>query len=274
MDLLSIALYSIGFIVLLVVTQDIHIFPGAFFSKVLFLWQRNKPIPPFVESSFIESTDGTKLEVWRYSPEVQTDLSDYVAIIFHGNGGPVENFLFFQMWFADLGIASYNFDYRGFGRSRGWPSETGIYNDSDTVWAYVTKREQVPSEKIIVLGISVGSAPAARIAALYEPKMLLLSSAFTDLRSVTRAQWVIGLLAPLVRYTFPTIEYVTRLKRAHLLLAHGLKDNIVPPNHSELLEAAYNGTGHVQRYFSNDTGHNMAFYDLKDKLKATLEEWL
>jgi pimeloyl-ACP methyl ester carboxylesterase len=178
------------------------------------------------------------------------------------------------MWLADLGILSYSFDYRGFGRSTGWPSERGFNKDSDSVWSYVTDREGVSAKQIVVVGISVGSAPASRIAAIHQPKLLLLSSAFTDLKSAARAQPVVGLLAPFVWHRFPTVEHVSRLKETHLLLAHGLRDKIVPPHHSEVLREAYVGGGNVRRLTSEDTGHNMAFYGLKDELKEAMLEWL
>jgi len=274
MDALYIALYSAGFILLVVLTQDLHIFPGAFISRAQYLWQRNKPIPHGVESCFIKSKDKTNLEVWRYAPGQMSALRDYVAIIFHGNGGPVENFIFVQMWLGDLGITSYNFDYRGFGRSGGWPNERGIYLDSDAVWDYVIEREKITASQIIVVGISVGSGPAARIAARHQPKLLLLASAFTDLRSAVRAQPLVGFLAPFVWSKFPTINFVQELRDTHLLIAHGIHDRIVPPDHSVKLEEAYRGHGSVERLCSDAAGHNMAFYALKDQMQATLSDWL
>jgi uncharacterized protein len=274
MESLQIALYVIGFLIILILTQDLHIFPGALTSKIRLLFQRIPKIPSEIESKFILTKDGRKLEIWKYRPESQTNLSDYVAIIFHGNGGPLENFLFIQMWFAELGIRSYGFDYRGYGRSSGWPSESGIYLDSDAVWEHVLKSEDIEASKIIVVGISVGGAPAARIASMHAARLLLLSSAFTDLKSTVRAQPVVGILWPFIRYRFPTIDYVRELKKTDLLIAHSSRDNIVPSDHSEKLEAAYRGTGRGQRLTSDTAGHNLAFYDLKDRLRDTVLEWL
>jgi len=245
MDLARIALLLLGAFVFLVITQDIHIFPGAFFSKAQFLSQRNKAVPRQVESLFIKAADGAELEVWRYAPDRRTGLSGYAAVVFHGNGGAVEDFVFVQMWLAELGIPSYGFDYRGFGRSSGWPSERGINRDGDAVWEYAVRRENSEPSRMILVGISIGSAPAARIAALHQPRLLLLCSAFTDLKSAARAQPVIGLLAPLVWHRFPTLEYVRRLETTDLLLAHGLRDNIVPADHSIRRERAYRGSGRV-----------------------------
>ncbi len=273
MNLFSVVFFSIGFLVLLIVTQDLHIFPGAFTSKAKF-WKRNRKPPPPVESFFVTAQDQIKLEVWRYPAERETDLSQYKAIIFHGNGGPVDDFLFVQMWLSDLGIASYNFDYRGYGRSDGWPGERGIYSDSDAVYSYLLKKENVDSSRILIIGISVGSGPAARIASMHSPKLLLLASAFTDLRSTIRAQPLIGFLAPFVRHKFPTIDYVKTLTSTDLLIAHARNDRIVPWQHSIELEAAYQGSGNLKRLLSEESGHNLAFFALKRELKETLLAWL
>lgn len=69
-------------------------------------------------------------------------------------------------------------------------------------------------------------------------------------------------------------HYVEQLKTTHLLLAHGIKDTIVPSVHSEILEAAYSGTGNVRRLAAPDAGHNLAFYGVKDELRRVLEQWL
>ena len=253
-------LYGLGFVVFLILTQDIHIFPGAFFSKIKRLFKARIIVPPMVKSSFVTTSDGKNIEVWKHPSEVNGENNKYVAIIFHGNGGSLQNFLFIQMYLADLGIKSYNFDYRGYGRSSGWPSEKGIFKDSDAVWDYVQSEEVVSSENIIIIGISVGSAPAARIASIHKPKLLLLASAFKDLRSAVRSQKIVGLLAPFVRHKFPTIDFVSQLEKTDLLIAHSLKDSIVPHQHSEMIEGSYSGSGRVLRLTTDDTGHNMAFY--------------
>ena len=124
------------------------------------------------------------------------------------------------------------------------------------------------------MGISVGSGPAARLASIYEPKLLLLCSAFTDMKSTVRAQPLVGLLWPFVWSKFPTIDFVKELKSTSLIIAHGQKDNIVPAVHSERIESAYRGNGRVVRLSSKMAGHNMAFYNLKDELKESLREVL
>ena len=274
MTVLWIILYMLGFVLLLILTQNVQIFPGAFISKMQFARRQEKQIPPGVESFFLTTPDKVEIEVWRHEETQKSDLSQYIAIVFHGNGGPVENFIFTQMWLGELGIASYGFDYRGFGRSCGWPSEKGMYTDSDTVVEHVLKREEIDASKVIIVGISVGSAPAARAASLHGVRLLILSSAFTDLRSAARAQPLLGWLAPFVWYQLPTKQFVSELGETHLLLARGMQDRIVPPDHSSQLLASYRGSGYNELLSSDVAGHNMTFFALKDELKAELRRML
>jgi alpha-beta hydrolase superfamily lysophospholipase len=274
MGFVEIFLYALGFLVLVILTQDIHIFPGSFTSRLFRLIQK-RVTPLEVESVTIKSSDGVALEVWRYEGIPSDHHRRVAAIICHGNGGSMEHFLFVQMWLAEQGICSYNFDYRAFGQSGGlWPSESGMYRDAEAVAGYVLERERIGPEDLIVVGISIGSGPASKLAAEISPAVLLLVSAFTDLRSVVRSQKPLGILAPFVWHRFPTEEHIEKLRDTHLLLAHGMQDRIVPAHHSESLEKAYQGEGSVTRFESAEAGHNLALYALRRELASKLGELL
>ncbi len=274
LEILRLVLYAVGFLVFLVLSQDLHIFPGAFLSKVMLFPQHCKKVPQEVRSSFVRTEDGKRLELWRYEADEQTVLSKYRALIFHGNGASLESFVFVQMWLASLGIVSYSFDYRGYGRSTGWPSEKGFALDSDAIWKHITTTEAVNPSHTIVVGISIGSASAARIAALHGARLLILSSPFTDLRSAVRAQPFVGMLSSFVRYSFSTVDYVRQLTQTDLIILHGLKDRIIPPCQAVHLQNAYAGSGQLRRLVSEIGGHNSAFYLLREPLRAVLERWL
>lgn len=256
--------------VMLVLTQDIQVFPGALFS--LFTRSSRDPatLPQGVQSLFIQSEDGTKLETWCLDADQTVEPLPYVGIVFHGNGGSMENFLLTQLWFSEMGIRSYAFDYRGFGKSGGWPSEKGIYQDSDAFWKYVIEKEQIDASQIIVFGVSVGGAPAARIAALHHPKVLLMTSTFTSIKDILKEMRLIRFLIPFCRYRLSTIEFVRDLKKTNLLLLHGGNDTIVPPQHTEVLRDAYQGTGTVERLFLESSDHNMVFYAMRRELGDAL----
>jgi uncharacterized protein len=264
----------IGFLVLIVLTQDIHVFPGVLFSLFKSSSRDPKTLPSGVESAFITTVDGKRLEVWHLPAAEGIGRLPYVGIVFHGNGASLEKFIALQLWFHYMGIPSYGFDYRGFGKSTGWPSEKGIDRDSDALWDYIVRREQIDASRVIVLGYSVGGAPAARVAAIHQPRLLVLVSAFTTLKNAIREQPLLGFLAPFCWYKLATIDYVRKLRVSSLILAHGERDSLVLPHHTADLRDAYAGTGGVERITSKTAGHNTVFFVIQDELANAVTRYI
>lgn len=55
------------------------------------------------------------------------------------------------------------FDYRGYGRSTGTPSEAGLYVDAQAVYDFVRQRPDLNQEKIFFFGRSLGGAVALHL---------------------------------------------------------------------------------------------------------------
>ena len=79
-----------------------------------------------------------------------------------------------------LGFSVFIFDYRGYGRSTGQPSEAGLYRDAQTAWDPLTRQRGIAPQRIVLFGESLGGAVAARLAARQPPGALVLSSVFTS----------------------------------------------------------------------------------------------
>ena len=79
------------------------------------------------EEVFFKSKDGTKLHGWFVSA-----LGDAVGTVihFHGNFGNLTYYLNQICWLPVNNFNVFTFDYRGYGRSEGTPSRSGIYEDS------------------------------------------------------------------------------------------------------------------------------------------------
>ncbi len=273
MDALALAGYAawtFGFFLLVVFTQDLQVFPAVIFSLLKRKGRRTSKVPSEVESIFVETDDNKRIEVWRVPPAVDAAPSPYVGVIFHGNAGSLENFFALQLWFHYLGMTSYCFDYRGIGRSTGWPRERGLELDSDAVYRYVAEREKVGPEQIIIFGYSVGSAMAARIASLHQPKLLILMSALTDAKRILRETPVMSVFCPFLWWRLPTIDYVRALKTTHLIIAHGERDRTIPPRHGRDLLAAYAGTGRTDALFHGASDHNNLFFTVREELAAKM----
>ena len=258
----------------IVMTQDIQIAPQALWSITENTERDISTIPADTTGTFVETKDGERLEIWRAGLKDNAAKKPYVAIIYHGNGGTVDKFYFLQEWFQEMGIVSYGFDYRGFGKSSGWPSESGFYADSDVVWDYVLAHEQVEASQIIVVGYSLGGAMAARVASIHQPKLLILIAAFSSVDAVVRERSVIEYLAPFVWYDLPTDDYVAALQDTDLLITHGRRDRIVSFSHFERLVQAFGGQGSLKTVVSDESGHNDLFFDKKSELTQSVRALL
>ena len=83
------------------------------------------------EDIYFDASDGVRLHGW-FIP----GRNDTVMLWLHGNAGNIShrasNILMLHRLF---GIGIFIFDYRGYGRSGGTPSEEGLYRDADAAIA-------------------------------------------------------------------------------------------------------------------------------------------
>ncbi len=256
----------------LILTQELQIFPSIVNGLMTKKGVRHESLPPGVTSHFVKTEDGKVIESLRMAAK-GTDLGR-VAVFFHGNAGTVDNFLFIQEWLSGQGITSYGFDYRGYGRSSGWPSEHGIYADGDAVINFALEKEGKSAKELILVGLSIGSGPSAVLAKRYNPELLILLSPYTDLRSLTKRLPVFGFLAPFLWYTFPTKDSVSALTRTSLIVAHGKKDEVIPFDLGEEVFNAYRGAGE-KIFIQHDTSdHNGIFWLTEVQLSKALHSVL
>ena len=72
---------------------------------------------------FFETADGVKLNGWF----IPFKDSEYTILFCHGNAGNITHRIEKLKFFNDLGCSVFIFDYRGYGKSQGRPSERGLY---------------------------------------------------------------------------------------------------------------------------------------------------
>ncbi len=128
------------------------------------------------------------------------------------------------------------FDYRGYGRSSGRPSEEGTYRDARAARAALLGRAGVDPRRVLYLGESLGAAVALALALEAPPAGLVLQSAFTGIRDMARLHYPF-VPRSLVPDAYPTLRRIGDL-RAPLLVVHGDRDSIVPLMYGEELFTA------------------------------------
>lgn len=141
------------------------------------------------------------------------DTESRLVIYFHGNAGAVGNTRRTDAYRLITSGASGTpahvlaFDYRGFGRSSGHPTEAGLKEDALSVIRWATTVGKVPTERIVLLAQSLGTAVAsAALNAIVTDNPscqfagIIMCAAFTDAVSVLISYRVGGylpILAPL-----------------------------------------------------------------------------
>jgi len=197
----------------------------------------------------LETEDGERLHGWRLdarSPPIGH------LLVCHGNGGNVGDRVLFAALLTATGFDVVLFDYRGYGRSTGRPSEQGTYRDARAALACLLAQPGVDASRVLFLGESLGGAVALDLALAYPPAGLVLLSAFTGIRAMARLHYPY-IPAALVPDAYPSLRRIGDL-RAPLLVVHGEGDEIVPIAHArELFEAApqpkhlviFPGVGHA-----------------------------
>ena len=103
-------------------------------------------------------------------------------LFFHGNGEIVADYDDLGLVYTDMGINFLPVDYRGYGRSTGRPTVTAIMRDSHTVFAFIKSHltKNGYTGPLIVMGRSLGSAPALELAFHYRDQIdgLIIDSGF------------------------------------------------------------------------------------------------
>ena len=175
------------------------------------------------EDVTIATTDGQQLHGWW----VPTDNATAVVALFHGNAGNISDRVHLVQLLHGLRVTTFLFDYRGYGNSTGDPSEAGMYEDARSAVSWLLNERQVPVEKLILFGRSLGGAAAIEAASTISPAGVILEGAFTSARDMARTMPLGFLLQYFLRTRLDNLDKIASLT-APLLCMHGTRDTVVP----------------------------------------------
>lgn len=197
----------------------------------------------------IHTEDGERLHAW-WAPARAPSLGH--VLLCHGNAGNVGDRVPHVELLSAAGFDVLAFDYRGYGRSTGRPSERGLERDARAAREALLGRPGVDPTRVVYLGESLGGAVALALALELPPAGLILQSGFTSVRDMARLHYPF-IPRAFVPDAYPSLRRIAGL-RAPLLVLHGARDTIVPVMHGEeLLEAA---RGPKRMHVLPGAGHN------------------
>jgi uncharacterized protein len=184
-------------------------------------WKTRSGLP--LDDVWFQAVDGTKLFGWY----VEGPADRPVILWCHGNAGNIINRLDNLIRLGRLGLSVFIFDYRGYGRSQGRPSEEGLYRDAIGAYEYLTRVRMIRPERMVLFGRSLGAAVAGELAVQKPAAGLVLESSFPSIEAVARfhygglpIHWLLGA-------EFRLIDRLPQLSLPKLII-HGSQDDIIP----------------------------------------------
>jgi len=169
----------------------------------------------------------------------------------HGNAGNLTSWGYEAPLFTDIGYDVFMLDYRGYGKSGGKiTSENQLFADNQL--AYNAMKSRYSEENMIILGHSIGTGMAARIAATNQPKQLILQAPYYSLKALMKDKYPI-LPGFLLRYPFKTHEYLNKTS-CPVTIIHGEDDHVIPIKHGEKL--ADSAPNQINLVALSQQGHN------------------
>jgi fermentation-respiration switch protein FrsA (DUF1100 family) len=251
------------FLIPIFVYVGLLIFAYLFADKLIFQPQ----VSLYTDNSEIiklTTSNGEKISAKFYPNPNAT----HTILFCHGNAEDLKTAESMLKEFQKNGFAVLVYDYRGYGTSEGYPTEENVYRDADAAYEYLTNALNIPPEKIIIQGRSLGGAAAIDLAVYKKVGGLIVESSFVSaFRVLTTYQ-----ITP-----FDKFRNLSKIKNiaCPILFIHGKNDQIIPFWHGEKLFTEANEpkfslwideAGHNNIYQIGGQSYLQAIRDFADNL--------
>ena len=195
---------------------------------------------------WLTTRDGVKLNAWWIAPPG----SRLATVFFHGNGGNLTHRVDHMRAIVSAGSALLILDYRGYGKSEGKPSESGLYADADAAYQWLIDRGYA-AKQIVIHGESLGAAVAVDLAARKPCAGVVLEAPFNSGAQVAAS--VLPVIGPLLMREFDSKAKVGKI-RAPMLFMQGERDKVIP---YKLGRDLYDAAPEPKSFWTIDgAGHN------------------
>lgn len=157
------------------------------------------------------------------------------GLIFYlqGNAGSLNSWGDVAHTYTNLDYDVFMLDYRGYGKSEGKiGSEEELFQDIQT--AYDLVKTKYDENNIIVIGYSIGTGLATKLASTNYPRLLILQAPFFSLKDLMKRNYPI-IPTFLLRYKFENYKHIQKCKMP-IVIFHGKADEVIPYDSSVKLK--------------------------------------
>ena len=202
------------------------------------------------EDVYFTASDGVRLNGW-----LVPGRSDTTLLWLHGNAGNIANRVenIAELHNA-LGVNVFIFDYRGYGRSEGTPTEKGTYLDATAALEYLHSRGDVDPAQLVLFGRSLGCAVASELASQVSVQGVILESPFTSIQAMAKHAYpLLPGIGSFVGTRYDTLSKVGGIG-APVFVLHGDRDDIAP---FDMGVAVFEAASSPKRFYRIEgAGHN------------------
>jgi fermentation-respiration switch protein FrsA (DUF1100 family) len=190
-------------------------------------------------------------------PAFYIDRHSSTTILFsHGNA---EDLGMIYEWFCELTrevqVNLLAYDYEGYGKASGTPSEQACYEDVDAAWTFLTEVLKHKPRNIVLYGRSLGSGPSCYLAERLSRDGVKIGGLIlqSPIMSVFRVAFNFRFSLP--GDMFCNVDRVSRVS-CPVFVIHGTRDEVVPFWNGEGLFLAVPVKLRAKPFWVDGAGHN------------------
>lgn len=157
----------------------------------------------------------------------KSKTSKGVILYLHGNAGALHEWGLRAPIYTDNSYDVLFVDYRGFGKNKNIiKSEDMLHEDMQVVYNFL--KTKYSENQITILGFSIGTGLAAKLAANNSPKQLILEAPYYSFESLINS---IAPMVPsfLINYKIETYKFIKNVT-CPVTIFHGKDDQLITPN--------------------------------------------
>lgn len=167
-----------------------------------------------------KTTDGKLINGLLFKADNSKGLIFYL----HGNAGSLSSWGKVAKTYTDLNYDIFIIDYRSYGKSEGEINgQNQLFEDNQIVYNQLMKKYS--EDKIIVLGYSIGTGLASKLASTNNPKLLILQAPYYNLTDMMKQRFSF-IPTFILKYKFSTNEYLKNCKMP-VVIFHGNSDQVI-----------------------------------------------
>ncbi len=216
-------------------------------------------------SVYFHTSDQKKLKAWF----IPREGAEFTVLFSNGNAGNISYRLEKIALLHQLGLNVFIYDYRGYGKSQGSPSEEGLYKDIRGAYDYLLNQLGVSQDEIILYGESLGGAVAIDLASQKPVRAIIVEGTFSSVKEMARR------VLPFVPHfilasRFDNLAKISGIECEKMII-HSKDDEIIPFSQAKRLFEAAKAP---KKFLKLRGGHNTAFWDSIQKYKEGLRSFL